>query len=123
MLVFQRYYRNGTPTPAQLWGEGIIVAALGSFFAGWLFPNEAGIVAVFLAAISSTDSIERLLSWNRRMIQEENVRTMLIQNNLEEWYASGTMPPVGYFKREKFTEHVFSYQRQSFSLAHFSTSR
>ena len=49
------------------------MAAIGSFFAGWLFPNEAGIVAVFLAAISSTDSIERLLAWNRHMIQDEGV--------------------------------------------------
>jgi hypothetical protein len=73
LLVFQRFYQDDTPSPVQLWGEGILVAALGSFFAGWLFPNEAGIVAVFLAAISSTDSIERLLSWNRRMILDQEV--------------------------------------------------
>ena len=37
----------------------------------------------------------------RRKIQEEKVRTMLIKNNLKECYESDTMPPVGYFKREK----------------------
>jgi uncharacterized membrane protein SpoIIM required for sporulation len=73
MLVFQRRYKDGTPNAAQLLGEGILVAMMGSFFAGWLFPNEAGIVAVFLASISSTDSIERLLSWNRALILSKTV--------------------------------------------------
>ena len=73
MLVFQRYYKGGTPSSVQLLGEGILVAVMGSLFAGWLFPKEAGLIAVFLAAISSTDSIERLLGWNRAMIQSKTV--------------------------------------------------
>jgi hypothetical protein len=71
VLVFQRYYEEGTPSATQLVGEGVVVATLGSLFAGWLFPHEAGIVAVFLAAIASTDSIERLLSWNRTLIRSK----------------------------------------------------
>lgn len=73
MLVFQRRYKDGTPSATQLLGEGVLVAMMGSFFAGWLFPNEAGIVAVFLASIASTDSIERLLSWNRALILSKQV--------------------------------------------------
>ena len=73
MLIFQRQYEDGTPSASQLLGEGVLVAMLGSFFAGWLFPNEAGIVAVFLASIASTDSIERLLNWNRALILSKTV--------------------------------------------------
>jgi len=73
LLVFQRYYPKGTPRSVHLLGEGIVVAVLGSFFAAWLFPNEAGIVAVFLAAVATTDSIERLLLWNRELIQSKKV--------------------------------------------------
>jgi uncharacterized membrane protein SpoIIM required for sporulation len=73
MIIFQKYYPDRVPSPIQLIVEGIIVALTGSFFAGWLFPSEAGLIAVFLAAVASTDSIERLLGWHRRMVFDNSV--------------------------------------------------
>lgn len=72
MLVFQRWYSDETPGHRHLVVEGVIVALLGATFAAWLFPDDASLIAVFLAAVSNTDSIERLLDWNRREIQERN---------------------------------------------------
>ena len=37
----------------------------------------------------------------RKKIQEERVRKALLGAGLGEWFQSDTMPPVGYFKREK----------------------
>jgi len=73
MIIFQKYYPDRVPSTIQLVFEGIIVALLGCFFASWLFPSEAGLIAVFLAAVASTDSIERLLGWHRRMIFDKTV--------------------------------------------------
>jgi uncharacterized membrane protein SpoIIM required for sporulation len=73
MIIFQKYYPDRVPSSGQLVVEGIIVAMIGSFFASWLFPSEAGLIAVFLAAVASTDSIERLLGWHRRMIFDKSV--------------------------------------------------
>ncbi len=72
MLILQRYYTDGVPSPAVLIGEGMAVVALGVFFAAWLFPAEASLLCVFLAALSCTDSLVRLLEWNRREIFERN---------------------------------------------------
>ncbi len=71
MLVLQRTYKDGVPGPLNLFLEGILVALLGATFAGWLFPDEASLLAVFLAAVSTTDSMERLLLWNRDQIFDQ----------------------------------------------------
>jgi len=70
VLILQRYYKEGVPSPALLMLEGFAVVFLGVFFAAWLFPAEASLLCVFLAALSSTDSLVRLLEWNRRQIFE-----------------------------------------------------
>lgn len=68
MLLLQRTYKDGVPGSVHLFLEGIFVAVLGATFAAWLFPAEASVIAVFLASVSTTDSIERLLKWNRDQI-------------------------------------------------------
>lgn len=68
MLLLQRTYKGGVPGGYHLFVEGIIAALLGATFAAWLFPREASVIAVFLASVSTTDSIERLLKWNRDQI-------------------------------------------------------
>jgi len=50
-----------------------MAAWFGTFFAGWLFPDEASLIAVFFATMISQDSIERLLRWNRVSIFERGV--------------------------------------------------
>jgi len=76
MLVLRRFYRRGTPGIGWLIGEGLWLALFGSAFAVWLFPAEASLVAVFLVAIASVDSVERLLEDNRRAIYQENARPL-----------------------------------------------
>jgi hypothetical protein len=70
MLAFQRWYEDDTPGHRQLFAEGILVSLVGATFAAWLFPQDASYIAVFLTAVASTDSVERLLGWNRREILE-----------------------------------------------------
>ncbi len=73
MLVLKRFYLDGVPRGPHLFVEGIWVALFGVGFAWWLFPNEVSLIAVFLAAILSDDSIERVLEWNRAAIIERGM--------------------------------------------------
>ncbi len=73
MLLLQRLYVDGVPGPIHLFFEGILAAFLGTAFAAWLFPSEASLVAVFLAALTASDSMERMLDWNRWAIQKRGV--------------------------------------------------
>ncbi len=68
MLALRGFYRDGVPGVPHLLIEGVVIAVIGVAAAGWLFPQEASLVSVFLAAISAEDSIERLLDANRRAI-------------------------------------------------------
>lgn len=70
MLLMRRYYRDGAPDPPLLLLEGLLAALVGMAFALWLFPAEASLVAVFLAALTTGDSMHRLLERNRAEILE-----------------------------------------------------
>lgn len=76
MLVLRRFYRRGVPGVGWLVGEGLWLALFGAAFAVWLFPSEASLVAVFLVAIASVDSLERLLEDNRARIYEDQERPL-----------------------------------------------
>ena len=76
MLVLGRLYRRGVPGVGWLLAEGLWLALFGAAFAVWLFPSEASLVAVFLVAIASVDSLERLLVENRRRIYEDGERPL-----------------------------------------------
>jgi uncharacterized membrane protein SpoIIM required for sporulation len=69
--ILQRYYDDGVPSNRQLFYEGGFVAMASTGFAYWLFPAEVSLVSVCLAAIACSDSVERLLEWNRRLIYED----------------------------------------------------
>lgn len=71
MVLLRRFYQDEVPGPALLVLEGALVTVAGVFGAWWLFPDEASLVSLFLASISTTDSMERILLWNRRAIQEQ----------------------------------------------------
>lgn len=73
MIILRRFYRDDVPGLGHLLAEGALVTVLGTFAAWWLFPDEAGLVCLFLASISSSDSMERILGWNRAAIQERGV--------------------------------------------------
>lgn len=70
-MALRRFYRDGVPGVPHLLLEGVVIAVIGVAAAGWLFPKEASLVSVFLAAISAEDSIERLLQANRKAIVED----------------------------------------------------
>ena len=76
MLVLRRFYRRGVPGIGWLLAEGLWLALFGAAFAVWLFPSEASLVAVFLVAIASVDSVERLLEENRQAIYGEGERPL-----------------------------------------------
>ena len=76
MRLLSKYYNNGVPHHGHLFGEGVVVAILGTLFAWWLFPAEASLVSVFLASISTIDSIERVLDANRLDIFERHIRPL-----------------------------------------------
>jgi len=71
MLVLERFYGDA-PSATLLFLEGAIAALLGTVGALFLFPDQSGLVSIFLCAIASLGSIERQLDWNRRMIVDEN---------------------------------------------------
>ena len=73
MLIFRKLYRDDVPGHPLLLAEGLLVAWLGTLFAGWLFPDEASLIAVFFATMLSLDTIERLLNHNRIAIFERGV--------------------------------------------------
>lgn len=70
MILLQRFYHRGVPNFWQLGLDGLLASVSGALFAWWLFPVEASLVAVFLAAISCDDSVERILEDNRSAIFE-----------------------------------------------------
>lgn len=74
MIVFRRLYRDGVPGPGVLMLEGAVVTVMGVLCAWWLFPDEASLICLFLASISASDSVERILAWNRRAIIEQGLR-------------------------------------------------
>jgi hypothetical protein len=71
MLAIERFYSDA-PYAGLLFLEGALAALLGTMGALFLFPDQSGLVSIFLCAIASLKSIERQLEWNRRMIVEEN---------------------------------------------------
>ncbi len=73
MIALRRFYVDGVPGPGHLLIEGGIGAVLGTAFAAWMFPDETSLVAIFLAALLGSDSVERLLEWNRWSIQKRQV--------------------------------------------------
>ena len=73
MLLLTRLYRAGVPTGPTLFVEGVIAALVGTGFAWWLFPAEASLLAVCLAALATDDSTDRLMEWNRKLIIDRKV--------------------------------------------------
>lgn len=73
MKFLEPYYIDGVPGPHHLVSEGVAVVVGSTLFAWWLFPEEATLVSVGLAAVSTVDSLERVLGWNRRAIFELKV--------------------------------------------------
>jgi hypothetical protein len=73
MEILERVYHDETPNSWQMFLEGIAVAILGTIFGFWLFPDECSLVATFLAAVATMDSIRRVLAWNKRAIQQEGM--------------------------------------------------
>ncbi len=74
MVVLRRFYTAGVPGPAVLMFEGAVVTFIGVLSAWWLFPDEASLICLFLASISASDSVERVLAWNRKAIIEQGLR-------------------------------------------------
>ncbi len=70
MILLQRFYHRGVPSFWHLALDGLLASLTGALFAWWLFPAEASLVAVFLAAIACDDSVERILDDNRSAIFE-----------------------------------------------------
>lgn len=68
MLLTQRLYHEGVPGPVVLLFEGILISLAGVLAARWLFPSDVGLVAVFLGAISTKDSVKRVLQHNALLI-------------------------------------------------------
>ncbi len=73
LVLLSRFYKEGVPVSTTLFVEGLMAALLGTGFAWWLFPAETSLVAVFLTALATSDSMERLLGWNRTLIIEQGV--------------------------------------------------
>ena len=132
MLALQRFYPDGVPTPGMLLLEGVAGAVLGSFFAWWLFPAEASLVSVFLAAILSTDSVERLLERNRVEIFEQGVSPRRANARLALWFMAlfagcvagfstlGLSLPVDVVEL-LFAKQVAPYADQSFTALSFGS--
>lgn len=133
MLTLRRFYPDGTPRTVQLFGEGIAVALFGTAFAWWLFPDEVSLIAVFLAAITTSDSIERVLTWNRDAIFDRGVRPLRANLTLAlkllgmflgcvvGFSALGLALPL------ELVEQLFSHQlqaatEQSFPTLHFGSA-
>jgi hypothetical protein len=126
MLALQRFYPEGVPTPGMLLLEGGAGALLATFFAWWLFPAEASLVAVFLVAILSTDSVERLLGRNRREIFDEGVSPRRANLRLAAWFMCLFMGCVAGFSAlglllpMEVVEQLFHKQVQPVSTMTFS---
>ncbi len=132
MLALQRFYPDGVPTPGMLLLEGVAGSILGTFFAWWLFPAEASLVSVFLAAILSTDSVERLLDRNRREIFELGMAPRRANARLALWFMAlfagcvagfsvlGVVLPVQTVEL-LFAKQVAPYAAQSFSALSFGS--
>ncbi len=73
MFIVRWLEGDGPWLPLLLLVEGALAAASGLFFAWWLFPGEASLVAVFFAALTAQDAGEKLLDWNRDAIFKRNV--------------------------------------------------
>lgn len=73
MILLRRLYHDGVPGPAHLLVEGFVAALLGTFFAAQMFPRHAGLVAIFLATLTATDSTQRMLSWHRWAITKKRL--------------------------------------------------
>jgi hypothetical protein len=73
MLGMRRLYVEGVPGPRVLLLEGVAVSLAGTAAAQWLFPAEAGLVAIFFGAVFAQDSLGRLLFHNREQIQQRGV--------------------------------------------------
>jgi len=71
MLALERVYGDGPPPAWLLFLEGAGAALLGTVGALFLFPDQTGLVSIFLCAIVSLDSIQRQLEWNKRLIVDE----------------------------------------------------
>lgn len=74
MLALERVYGDGPPRAWLLFLEGAGAALLGSLGALFLFPDQSGVVSIFLCAIVSLDSIQRQLDWNKQLIVDEGRR-------------------------------------------------
>jgi hypothetical protein len=127
VLALQRFYPDGVPTPGMLLLEGVAGAVVGTFFAWWLFPAEASLVSVFLAAIMSTDSVERLLARNRREIFDEGMAPRRANLRLAGWFMAlfagcvAGFSTLGLILPMDVVELLFTKQVQPYSSMTFAT--
>lgn len=82
MQLLSRFYTDGVPGAHHLLLQGVAVTLLGTTFASWLFPAEASLMSVFLAAIATSDSVERILDDNRRRILERGETPLAANSRL-----------------------------------------
>jgi len=132
MLLLRKIYPNGVPRKRHLFIEGVWVALFGTGFAWWLFPNEVSLISVFLASIITTDSIERVLEWNRVAIFERDEVPLDVNLTLANKLLMMFLGCVVGFSALSLTlpldtvEHLFSHQLlasygQTFTTMHFGS--
>ena len=132
MLLLRNVYPEGVPRKRHLFGEGIWCALFGTAFAWWLFPNEVSLIAVFLASIITTDSIERVLEWNRVAIFDRQVRpitaNLTLASKLLMMFLGCVVgfSAIGLALPLDFVERLFSHQLAAsldatFPTMHFGT--
>lgn len=116
MEILQRYYDDGVPSNRQLFYEGGFVAVASTGFSYWLFPTEVSLVSVCLAAIACSDSVDRVLEWNRRLIFEEGYTPPQANARLTQrvfWLFMGVMlgfAALGMSLPVEQVQEVFSHQ-------------
>ena len=132
MEILQRYYDDGVPSNRQLFYEGGFVAMASTGFAYLLFPDEISLVSVCLAAIACSDSVERLLRWNQRIISDQTFTPPQANARLTQrlfWLFIGVM--VGFAAlgmalpvdsvQQVFAHQVADYGDVAFPSIHFGT--
>ncbi len=130
MLLFRNRYPDGVPLGSHLFAEGIGVTLFGTGFAWWLFPDEVSLIAVFLASITTADSIERVLEGNRVAIfdrKEQPFRANLRLSNKLLMMFLGCVAGFSILSLAlplEMVEKLFSHQllasaNQRFPILHF----
>jgi uncharacterized membrane protein SpoIIM required for sporulation len=127
LLGVHRFYRDGVPGPFWLFAEGFAASIAGVVFGWWLFPDEVSLVCIFLAAIATDDSVDRVLAGNRRSIFEDGQSPWLANRDLIVLMFAmflGTVvgfTAVVYSLPLETAQQLFSHQLAEYADARFQT--